>query len=57
MKPMKDDPTIQRIRDARHRISEKNQHDPRKVVQYYVELQKKYENRISSQEEMTPPRP
>jgi hypothetical protein len=57
VKPVKDDPTIQRIRDARHRISEQNGHDPRRIVQYYIEIQKKYKDRIISGEEMTPPRP
>lgn len=42
----KDDPTIERIREARHRISEAHNHDPQKVVEYYIELQKKYERRI-----------
>ncbi len=37
---MKDDPTITRIREARHRISEKCGHEPRKVVKYYLDLQK-----------------
>jgi len=44
---MKEDPTIRRIREARHEISEANQHDPKKLVAYYVELQKKYAKRIA----------
>jgi hypothetical protein len=36
------DPAIQRIRDVRHQISEAHDHDPRKIVNYYLELQKKY---------------
>jgi hypothetical protein len=43
---MKDDPVIQRVREARHRISEKCDHDPQKLVDYYIELQKKYEDRL-----------
>jgi hypothetical protein len=43
---MKDDPTITRIREARHRISAEHDHNPRKVVDYYIELQKKYRERL-----------
>jgi hypothetical protein len=45
MKP-KDDPTIARIRETRHGISEWFGHDPQKLVAYYIELQKKYQDRI-----------
>lgn len=37
---MKDDPTISRIREARHRISEKCGHDPQKLVEYYLDFGK-----------------
>jgi vesicle coat complex subunit len=37
-----DDPVIQLIRDVRHQISESNDHDPKKLINYYLELQKKY---------------
>jgi hypothetical protein len=55
----KDDPTITRIREARHRISEDCEHDPQKIVAYYVELQKKYQERVISdtQQETTPGEP
>ena len=43
---MKDDPTIARIREVRHRISAEHDHDPRKVVDYYIELQKEYRDRL-----------
>jgi hypothetical protein len=43
---MKDDATIARIRETRHGISEKCEHDPRKVIEYYLELQKKYQDRL-----------
>jgi hypothetical protein len=49
----KDDPTIERIREARHRISEAHGHDPQKVVEYYVDLQKKYERRLLENPEET----
>lgn len=43
---MKDDPTINRIREARHRISAACDHDPRKLVKYFMELQKRHEGRL-----------
>ena len=42
----KDDPTIERIRETRHRISAAHNHDPQKIVEYYLELQKKYKQRL-----------
>ena len=45
MKPQ-DDPTISRIRETRHRISERFGHDPQKLVDYYIEFQKQYQDRI-----------
>ena len=55
----KDDPTISRIREARHEISEECGHDPQRVVEYYAELQKKYKHRIisDSEEEIMPGEP
>ena len=47
----KDDPTIERIRKTRHRISEEHGHDPQKIVEYYLELQKKYQQRLSEDTE------
>jgi len=35
---MKDDPTIEAVREARHRISEIVGHDPRKLVEHYRRL-------------------
>jgi hypothetical protein len=44
---MNPDPTIARIREARHQISEKCGHDPKKLVEYYMKLQKeKYADRL-----------
>ncbi len=40
------DPTLARIREARHRISEKCGHDPRRLVEYYMEVQKQYSDRL-----------
>ena len=51
----KDDPTIESIREARHRISEEHGHDPQRLVEYYIELQKKYEHQLlGSQDEDVP---
>ena len=47
----KDDPTIERIRETRHRISEEHGHDPQKIVEYYLELQKKYKQRLLEETE------
>ena len=48
---MKEDKAINRIREARHRISEACEHDPRKLIDYYKELQKKHEARLIEPEE------
>jgi hypothetical protein len=37
---MKDDPAIKRIRDVRHQISKEYGHDPKRIVGYYIELQR-----------------
>ncbi len=42
----KDDLTIMQIRQIRHQISERFIHDPIRVIEYYIELQKKYKHRI-----------
>jgi hypothetical protein len=47
---MKDDPTIQAVRDARHRISESVGHDPRKLVEHYRQLQERHRERFVSQQ-------
>ena len=46
MKPKPSDPTMDEVREARRRISERHGHDPRKVVAYYMQLQKKYQERL-----------
>lgn len=46
---MKDNAVISRIRDARHRISQRFDHDPRKLVAHYMELQEKYRDRLVSE--------
>lgn len=43
---VKDDPVIAEIRAARSLISAKCDHDPRKVVEYYIKLQEAYRQRL-----------
>ncbi len=43
---MKDDPVIDRIRNIRHEISEKCGHKPEKLIDYYMELQKRHKNNL-----------
>jgi hypothetical protein len=43
---MRDDPAIAKIREVRHQISAEHDHDPRKVVEYYIEMQKQYQARL-----------
>jgi len=40
------DPTIDEIREIRHRISERFGHDPAKLVAYYMELQEQHRDRL-----------
>jgi hypothetical protein len=50
---MPSDPTIARIREARHRISEKYGHDAKKLVEHYMQLEReKYADRLAM-----PPKP
>jgi len=43
---MNSEPTLTRIQNARQRISAKCGHDPYKLVEYYIELQKQYQDRL-----------
>jgi hypothetical protein len=43
---MQENQVIARIREARHRISEACDHDPRKLVNYYKELQMRHKERL-----------
>jgi hypothetical protein len=40
-----DDSVLQQIREIRHQISQNNQHDPQKLIKYYIELQQQYKQR------------
>jgi hypothetical protein len=44
---LKDDPVIKEVREARSSISEKLGHDPKKIVEYYIKLQKKHQERLA----------
>lgn len=52
------DPTIARVREARHRISERFGHDPKRLVEYYMKLQEQdeFRDRLIRSPEMTPTR-
>lgn len=39
--------TLARVHNARHQISEEFNHEPEKLIRYYIELQKNYKNRFS----------
>jgi len=43
---MKNDPIIDNIRKVRKQISERFEHDPARLVDHYIEIQKKYQNRV-----------
>lgn len=43
-----EDPVIDRVRAARHRISARFGHDPAKLVAHYMELQEHYRERLVS---------
>jgi len=43
---MRTDPAIERTRDARRRISAGVADDPAKLVEYYIEMQKRFGARI-----------
>ena len=40
------DPAIERVREVRHRISARFDHDPERLVRYYMELQREFRGRI-----------
>lgn len=46
MNPEMIDPVIDEIRAVRHRISEKYDHDPAKLVAYLMEFQTQYQDRL-----------
>lgn len=46
MKQNLSDPVIDEIREVRHRISARFDHDPTRLVAHYVELQKEHQHRL-----------
>lgn len=40
------DPVIEEVREARRRISARFDHDPARLVAYYVEMQQQYQDRL-----------
>ncbi len=51
MQPNQSDPVIDEVRQVRHRISEQCGHDPERLVAYYMELQKRFRDRLIHQSE------
>lgn len=43
---IKDNPLIERIRAVRHQISEEYDHDPKQLVEHYIEREKKHQERF-----------
>ena len=46
MKQHLSDPVIDEIREVRHRISARFEHDPTQLVAFYMEMQKQYQDRL-----------
>ncbi len=46
MKQNLSDPVIDEIREVRHRISARFGHDPTRLVAFYMEKQKQYQDRL-----------
>lgn len=40
------DPVIDEVREVRHQISARVDHDPERLVAYYIDLQKQYTGRL-----------
>ena len=46
MKQHLTDPVIDEIREVRHRISARFEHDPAQLAAFYMEMQKRYQDRL-----------
>lgn len=46
MNPKRTDPVIDEVREVRRRISARFDHDPAKLIAYYMELQEHYRERL-----------
>lgn len=49
------DPVIDEIREIRHRISARFDHDPKRLVAHYIEYQKQYHDRLIDTEKTAEP--
>jgi len=45
-------PAIQFTRDVRHRISQRIGHDPEKMLEYYLVLQRRYQPRLLRRQQL-----
>ena len=43
---MKTDPGIEKVRSARSKISQEAGHDPEKLIQHYIQYQKRFADRL-----------
>ena len=43
---MQDDPALTWVREVRHRISQQFDHDPKKFVEHYIQLQERHKDRL-----------
>lgn len=44
---MNPDSTLSRIRQARHEISQQVDHDPKRLVDYYIQLQQQHDKQLA----------
>ncbi len=49
------DPVIDEIREVRHRISARFNHDPARLVAYYMQLQERHRERLIDAPRVTEP--
>ena len=47
------DPVIEEIREVRHRISAQFNHDPERLLEYYMQLQEAHKDRLLDRSETT----
>ena len=47
------DPVIEEIREVRHRISAQFNHDPERLLEYYMRLQEAHKDRLLNRPEAT----
>ena len=55
MKQSQSDPVIDEIREVRYRISARFDHDPARLVAYYIEIQKQHQDRLIKTEKPAEP--